>query len=225
MYKCLMHASDHFDRLYRETERYWWRDKDRYSTDRDAYPYSLLTQHTLRLLHDQPAGRALDLGAGEGADSIRLALLGYQVDAVEISAVAAEKISHFAEEAGAKVRVVVADIRAFIPDNSYDVIFCNGVLHYLDEKEQVVTRMQEATRPGGINVVSLWSSHTPVPECHESIPVFCDDEDGIVAALYQGWPKELLYFERDKAETSHSDLPSHRHSHIKLIARRPLPAR
>jgi tellurite methyltransferase len=225
MYKCLMHASDHFDRLYGETERYWWRDKDRYSTDRDAYPYSLLTQHTLRLLSGQPAGRALDLGAGEGADSIRLALLGYHVDAVEVSEVAAGKISRFAQDAGAKVRAVVADIREFVLDGSYDVIICNGVLHYLDEKEQVVTRMQEATLPGGINIISLWSTYTPVPDCHDSIPVFCDDENGIVAKLYQDWPKELLYFERDKAESSHSDLPSHRHSHIKLIARRPLPAR
>jgi hypothetical protein len=46
MYKCLVHASDHFDRLYRQHERYWWRDKDRYATDQDAYPYSLLTQQT-----------------------------------------------------------------------------------------------------------------------------------------------------------------------------------
>jgi tellurite methyltransferase len=216
-----MHASDHFDRLYLQTERYWWRDKDRYATDQDAYPYSLLTQHTLRLLRDQPAGRALDLGAGEGADSIRLALLGYQVDAVEVSEVAAGKIRRFAEDAGAKVRVMVADIRKFTPDSSYDVIICNGVLHYVDEKERVVAGMQQATRPGGINVVSLWSSYTPVPDCHDVIPVFCDAEEGIVTKLYQDWRKELLYFERDKAETAHSDLPSHRHSHIKLIARRP----
>jgi SAM-dependent methyltransferase len=221
MYKCLVHASDHFDRLYRQHERYWWRDKDRYATDQDAYPYSLLTQHTLRLLRGQPAGRALDLGAGEGTDAIRLALLGYQVDAVEVSEVAAAKIRRFAEDAGAKVHVMVADIRKFTPDSSYDVIICNGVLHYVDKKELVVTGMQEATRPGGINVVSLWSSYTPIPDCHDVIPVFCDDEDGIVTRLYQGWRKELLYFERDKAETAHSDLPSHRHSHIKLIARRP----
>jgi SAM-dependent methyltransferase len=217
-----MHAADHFDRLYRQSERYWWRDKDRYATDQNAYPYSLLTQHTLRLLSGQPAGRALDLGAGEGADAIRLALLGYQVDAVEVSEVAAGKISRFARDAGVRVGVTVCDVRKFIPEYRYDVIICNGVLHYLDEKEHVVTGMQAATMPGGINVISLWSSYTAVPDCHDSIPVFCDDEDGIVTKLYQGWPKELVYFERDKAETAHSDLPSHRHSHIKLIARRPL---
>ena len=105
-----MRAADHFDRLYRQTERYWWRDKDRYATNPDAYPYSLLTQHTLRLLSDQPPGRALDLGAGEGADSIRLALLGYQADAVEVSEVAAAKIGRFARDAGVQIGVTVADI-------------------------------------------------------------------------------------------------------------------
>jgi tellurite methyltransferase len=227
-----MRAAEYFDQLYSESDRYWWRDKDRYATDHEAYPYSLLTQQTLRLLADRPPakapglppGRALDLGAGEGSDSIRLALLGYQVDAVEISAVAAEKISRFAADADARarVRVTVADIRDFVPAGKYDVVICNGVLHYLDEKERVVTKMQEATLPGGIDVISLWSTYTAVPDCHDSAPVFCDDEEGVVTKLYQGWRKELVYFERDKIETSHSDLPSHRHSHIKLIARKPL---
>jgi tellurite methyltransferase len=216
-----MRAAEYFDQVYSQTARYWWRDKDRYATQHDAYPYSLLTQQTLRLVSGQPAGRALDLGAGEGSDSIRLALLGFQVDAIEISTVAAGKISRFATDAGVQVGVTVADIREFVPTGQYDVVICNGVLHYLDEKEQVVTRMQEATRPGGIDVVSLWSTYTAVPACHDSAPVSCDDEDGIVTKLYQRWRKELLYFERDKMETAHSDLPSHRHSHIKLIARKP----
>ena len=80
---------------------------------------------------------------------------------------------------------------------------------------------QHATVAGGLNVVSLWSSYSRVPDCHDRVPAMCDDEDGLVVKLYQSWPKELLYFERNKLETSHDDLPPHTHSHIKLIARRP----
>jgi SAM-dependent methyltransferase len=218
-----MRVAEYFDRLYRNHDRYWWQEQNRYSTDPESHPRALLTQHTLRLLRDRSPGRALDLGAGEGADAIRLALLHYEVDAVELSEAAAEKIERFATEAGVSsyIRVTRSDISSFQPSGEYDIILCNGVLHYVEDKQPVIARMQAATRVAGFNAVSLWSTFTPVPAVHNSVEVFCDDENGVITKLYSTWPKELLYFERDKAETSHSELPQHRHSHIKLIARRP----
>jgi 2-polyprenyl-3-methyl-5-hydroxy-6-metoxy-1,4-benzoquinol methylase len=213
-----MDVSEYFDGVYAQHDRYWWREPGRYSLDPEAYPTSLLTQQTLRLLGRRPTGRALDLGAGEGSDAIRLALLGYDVDAVEISTVAAEKIQSFAAEVGVKVRVIVADIQNLILDGLYDVVTCNGVLHYVRDKASVISHMQGATCEGGINVVSLWSTYTPVPECHDIVPVHCDDEQGMVADSYRNWAKEFIYFDRDKVESAHSDLPAHRHSHLKLIA-------
>lgn len=219
----LMRVSEYFDGVYSHHERYWWREPGRYKLDPDAYPYSLLTQLTLRLLGHRPqGGRALDLGAGEGTDAIRLALMGYEVDAVEISEIAAKKIQAFAQDADTKkVRVFAVDILDFTPDGLYDVVICNGVLHYVQDKAAVISLMQSATAEGGINVVSLWSSYTPVPRCHEIVPVYCDDEDGVVTGSYQAWAKEFIYFERNKAETSHSDMPDHSHSHLKLIATKP----
>jgi len=216
-----MRVSDYFDDVYSNHDRYWWQEPGRYNLEPDAYPRSLLTQLTLRLLSRRPKGRALDLGAGEGSDAIRLALFGYDVDAVEVSAVAAEKIHAFAREVGAKVRVFATDIRDFRPDGLYDVVICNGVLHYVKDKAPVISLMQGVTNEGGMNVISLWSSYTPVPECHEIVPVYCDDEQGLVVGSYQGWTTEFIYFERNKAETAHSDLPDHRHSHLKLIATKP----
>ena len=216
-----MHVSDYFDGVYQAHERYWWQIPVRHSLKPEDYPSSLLAQQTLRVLGGRPRGRALDIGAGEGSDAIRLALLGYDVDAVEVSIVGAEKISQFAKEAGARVRVSVADAQNYQPKGLYDVIICNGVLHYVKDKDRVISLMQGATRDGGINVISLWSTHTPVPECHDRVPVYSDPEDGVVTGRYQDWPKEFIYFERDKADVAHSDLPPHRHSHIKFIARKP----
>jgi 2-polyprenyl-3-methyl-5-hydroxy-6-metoxy-1,4-benzoquinol methylase len=218
----VMRVSDFFDRAYQENDRYWWRDQDRYAVDPDDFPQSLLTQQTLRVLQGRPGGQALDIGAGEGSDAIRLARLGYQVDAVEMSAVGAGKIKDFASRENVEVNVITADIQDFVPDRLYDVIVCNGVLHYVEDKDSVIALMQKATKRDGINVVSLWSTYTPVPECHEIVPVYCDDEDGVVTSHYKAWVKEFIYFERGKAETAHNDLPGHQHSHIKLIARKPL---
>lgn len=179
----LTNVGDFFNELYRGDLRYWWRDKDPYATDASSYPTSLLTQLALRALADRPPGRALDLGAGEGADAIRLARLGYSVEAVEVSKVGADKISMFAEQAGVSVRVDVADLASYEPDGYFDVIICNGVLHYIGEKQPVIERMQQATRRGGINVISLWSTYSPVPECHSCVPVYCDAEDGTVSLV------------------------------------------
>lgn len=221
-----MSVTRFFDAAYSRCERYWWQTDLRYSADPLDHRTSLLTQALLRLIADREPGRALDLGAGEGADAIRLARLGYHVDAVDISSAGARKIEKFAAAEGVshKVKVHRADVSNFAPTGTYDIVISNGLLHYIQDKEPVVRLMRDVTGPDGLNVISLWSTFTELPPCHDIVPTYPDDEDGLVTKLYEDWPAELLYFERDKPESAHSDLPSHRHSHIKLIATKARPA-
>lgn len=213
-----------FDGLYGGVDRYWWRAEGRYELHADAYPDSLLTQMTLRLTErqgDRSRRRVLDLGAGEGADAIRMGLLGYRVTAVEVSGVGVSKIRRFADEMNVSLEVVQADLNSYQPAGKFDVVICNGVLQYIQHKKQVIERMQGATRPGGINVISVWSTYSKLPVAHSAIPAFCDDEDGVVTGLYSHWKTEFIYFDRDKPETAHPTSQPHLHSHIKLIARKP----
>jgi len=219
-----MTVVDYFDDVYGRFDRFWgngiaWR----YSTDPDDYPTSLISQTVFRIAGSRKPGPVLDLGAGEGLDAIRLARLGYRVHAVEASSVGAAKIRRFAAEMGVVVDVEVCDVRDFRFGTEYEFIICNGLLHYIADKEPLIRRMQQATAPGGYNVISTWSTFTPVPECHGNIPAYCDDEEGVIRSRYRHWVTELVYFERDKLETSHQNLPSHRHSFIKLIAKKPGP--
>src|SRR6266568_7686133 len=92
-----------FDRQYASHERYWWRGENRYSIDPTVHTEFYAT--LLDVVARRGSGVALDLGAGEGADAIRLAKLGYKVDAVEVSAVACEKIERFARSEGVCVNV------------------------------------------------------------------------------------------------------------------------
>lgn len=220
-----MSVAAYFDAVYLRQERHWWRGENRYSTDPLDHSSSLITQATLRLLEGRKAGRALDLGTGEGADAIRLARLGYLVDAVDISSAATDKAQKFAAQEGvlSRVRFHTMDVAEFRPPREYDLVICNGLLHYVADKAPVLRRMRDATCTGGLNVISLWSTHSEVPDVHlrSGVLIACDDEGGIVEQQYRDWRKELLYYERNKIEAAHADLAPHRHSHIKLIARKP----
>lgn len=214
-----MGVIEFFDRAYREYPRYWLHP-NRDSLRPEDFPP--LWAHLLRSLTSRQPGTALDLGAGEGSDAIRLARLGYDVDVVEASAVGAEKIETFARQAGVRLRIHHCDVRQFVASTTYDVVLCNGLMHYLgtQDKKTVLRRIAEATRPGGYNMVHVFSDQGPVPECHKIIPVHCDSVDGIVTSFYRAWPHKSL-MEHDKPDESHRDFPPHCHSFIKILAQKP----
>jgi SAM-dependent methyltransferase len=212
-----MGVVDFFDLAYKRYPRYWFHPNAG-STDPADFPPAW--SRLLRELESRPPGRALDLGAGEGSDAIRLGRLGYEVDAIEASAIGAEKIERFARQAGVDLNVKHHDARTVGLEGLYDLVICNGLLHYLSDKESLIRRMQAVTRPGGFNLVFLFSDATPVPECHRLVDVFPDHEQGIVATAYADWSRNL-HVERDKLERSHPGFPPHRHSMIKLLARKP----
>jgi len=72
-----------------------------------------------------PSGRALDVAAGEGRNSVWLAGRGWRVTAVDFSEVGLEKGRRLAEEAGVGDRIewVRADVRHWTPPaRSYDLV-------------------------------------------------------------------------------------------------------
>lgn len=218
-----MDIVDFFERAYSSTERYWWKGPNRYSAVPRDHRTSLLTQVLLRHVVSAQPGRALDLGCGEGADAIRLAKLGWRVDALDLSAVAVEKARRFAAQENCEINAVAGDALSFdAADESYDLVICNGVLHYVQDKTRLLDTMGRVTKPGGCHVVSTWSTYTPVPEVHRIIPTFPDNEEGAVSAAYRDWEDHLFYYERAKAETSHDELGGHVHSYIKLMALKPI---
>lgn len=213
---------DFFDEVYKRYDRYWWRRADRYSTDPADHTQSIITHHLLLAMRERTPGRALDIGAGEGTDAIRLALLGYEVDAVEGSEVGAEKTARFAREMGVPLNVIHADANDLVPPGPYDVIVCNGLLHYVEDKATLVQRLQDATAPDGLNAVSMWSNHTPVPKPHREVDTYCEAEDGIVTAQYKSWSRVGFWLEHNKLETGHPSPMPHSHSFIKFISKKQL---
>ena len=73
---------------------------------------------------DLPAGEALDLGCGEGADAMWLAARGWSVTGLDVSAVALERAAAHARERGqdAAIEWVQQDLATWVPDRLFDLV-------------------------------------------------------------------------------------------------------
>lgn len=99
---------------------------------------------------DLQPGRALDLAAGEGRNAIWLARVGWQVTAVDFSAVGLDKGRRLAEEAGVNgVRWVQADATTYVADEPMDLVVIAYLQLAAPERRAAVRHGFEALRPGG----------------------------------------------------------------------------
>jgi SAM-dependent methyltransferase len=208
-----------FDRQYASHERYWWRGENRYSIDPTVHTEFHAT--LLAVAARRGSRVALVLGAGEGADAIRLAKLGYKVDAVEVSAVACEKIARFARSQGVRINVRNEPMETVdLTGSSYDVVLMNGCLHYVRDKSRMLRRVLAASAADAVHAIAVFSTATPVPAEHAVVPVFPDKEGGAVELFYRDWDMLLHAYQRGRREHSHPGFAPHVHSHIKLITTR-----
>jgi SAM-dependent methyltransferase len=107
-----------------------------------------------RLRPDAP--RVLDVGCGQGSQTLRLARLGYEVTAMDASEqMLAELNRSLASEPATvrdRVRVVQADATrlagTFTP-GCFDTVLCHGVLMYFDDPGPLLTDLARMLAPGG----------------------------------------------------------------------------
>jgi SAM-dependent methyltransferase len=103
-----------------------------------------------------PPARVLDVGAGQGTQSIRLARAGYEVCAVEPDPAMREVFlaSLRSEPPDVRHRVwlrhgAVGSLSAAIGDEVYDVVLLLGVLMYLEASEPVIAELAAHVAAGG----------------------------------------------------------------------------
>lgn len=171
-------------------------------------PHTWLVDQAWRL---RP-GRALDIACGVGRDSLWLARHGFQVHAVDLSAVALNKARAKAREMGvdARVQFIQADLTRFhFPRAHYDVII--GFYYW---EPAIRSALREAVRPGGYLIYetfNIWWKHTR-PEIDE---------------MYLLRPGELLAWLKDWQVVAYREVGSDRfggsgyRAVSSLVARRP----
>lgn len=99
-----------------------------------------------------PAGRALDMGCGEGADAIWLAEQGWTVLAVDISSTALERVRAQAADRGVADRVDTRrhDLERGLPDGGFDLVSAQ-FLHstVAMDRAAILRAAAAAVAPGG----------------------------------------------------------------------------
>lgn len=151
-----MFSEAFWDERYRSADRLW-----------SGNPNQRLVEQVGEL----KPGAALDVGSGEGADAIWLAQGGWQVRAVDVSAVALERSAVRAADAGADIARRItwqrADFRTWtLAPDQFDLVSAQFMHLPRAEIEQLHRQLAAAVRPGGSLLVV---GHHP-SDLHGSVP-------------------------------------------------------
>lgn len=97
----------------------------------------------------------LDLGVGEGRNTVHLAKQGHTLTAVDYSAEGLRKTERLAEQEGVSVETIQADVRDWAPDRTWDAIVVTFLHLSPPERAQLYDLLQHILRPGG-TLIAEW---------------------------------------------------------------------
>lgn len=102
--------------------------------------------------------KCLDLGCGNGKNSIYLSKSGFDVTAMDVSYYGISEARKLCD----KVNWVIRDIRKYYAEQEkYDIVLLTGSLHCLstyEEVESVINTVKSSTKKGGYNVISAFNN-------------------------------------------------------------------
>ncbi len=118
-----------------------------------------------------PGKEVLDLGIGQGMNSIPLVELGYNVTGVDYSS----KCLEICKNSCPKLNLIKNDIRIFpIEKNKYDLISSRCVLHFFHKKDtyKIIKVIKENLKTNGLVYIHIFSSEDPKLKQHTNSSSF-----------------------------------------------------
>jgi tellurite methyltransferase len=106
------------------------------------------------------SGKVLDLGAGDGKDSLFYSKLGFNVTAIDNSIQNIHDIKNLSKINKTKISTIFQDIRTINLKEKYDLILANYLFHLLDKKEVIETikKIKQNTKKRGINIITAFTN-------------------------------------------------------------------
>jgi tellurite methyltransferase len=160
--------------------------------------------------------RVLDLGCGEGRDSVYLAERGHHVTGVELSIVGLRKAARLAAERGARVRWVCAAMPDLPVRGPFELVYSCGSIHYVARRERsaLFERLWTLTRPGGYHAHVVFTDRRIYREKDEIVHYFAPQE---LRQAYRDW--SILRHDEGLISCA-QDGSLHVHSVETIVARR-----
>jgi cyclopropane fatty-acyl-phospholipid synthase-like methyltransferase len=117
-----------------------------------------------RVLEYAEKGLALDIGAGEGRNSLFLAKNGFKVEAIDKVKEGLKKCKEYAKKYNLPIKTKVIDIRKFkFEKEKYSLIFSVTSIDFLkfSEIKRIIKKIKTALKKGGILYLVVFSTKDP----------------------------------------------------------------
>ncbi|AHJ73845.1 tellurite resistance methyltransferase TehB [Kosakonia sacchari] len=179
---------------------------DNYFTEK----YSMTPTHSevLNAVNYVQPGKALDLGCGNGRNSLFLANRGFDVTAWDKNPNSLSNLQNIREAEGLEnLHIEAVDLNNLRFDGEYDFILSTVVLMFLEAKTipGLIANMQRCTKPGGYNLIVAAMDTADFP-CTVGFPFAF--QEGELRDYYAGW--ELLKYNEEVGELHRTDANGNR---------------
>jgi SAM-dependent methyltransferase len=141
------------DILLEKRDEEWW---DKFYSDRNkpipffiSVPDENIVSYLDKGLFER--GRSLDIGCGNGRNSVYLAKQGFEVDGIDFSRASIEWAEQKANEECVGVNFINQSIFDFqVQHSSYDFVYDSGCLHHIKphRRNQYIKKIVDILRPG-----------------------------------------------------------------------------
>lgn len=154
-------------------------------------------------------GRALDLGCGNGRNSLYLAANGFDVTAWDRNSMSIDNLKRIVAAEGLEtvLHSDIVDLNSVTFDGEYDFILSTVVMMFLQPQTipGLIANMQRTTRSGGYNLIVAAMDTDDFP-CTVGFPFAF--RPGELKNYYQGW--EFIKYNEDVGELHRTDAEGNR---------------
>lgn len=151
--------------------------------------------------------KVLDLGCGQGRNSLYLSMLGYDVTSWDHNPTSIQFLNEMAEKEQLSVKTALYDINSANIQENYDFIVSTVVFMFLNAQAvpNIIANMQQHTNIGGYNLIVAAMNTDDVP-C--PMPFSFTFKENELRNYYQGW--ELIKYQEEMGELHKTDANGNR---------------